>query len=105
MPTQTINLSDTQAEFIRQSLEAGDYNNASELVNESLRLLQAHKDSCQAKIDLVRAELQKGFDDREAGRYIELDTKARRESFFADVNRRGLERLANEANNAASSTE
>jgi antitoxin ParD1/3/4 len=98
MPTQNVNITEVQAEFIRSCVEAGDYNNASELVREALRLLKAQKDEQQARVAYLRGEIQKGFDDYEAGRYIDLDTKDMRTAYFEDVNRRGLERLAKKTN-------
>ncbi|MCF6285915.1 MAG: type II toxin-antitoxin system ParD family antitoxin [Candidatus Hydrogenedentes bacterium] len=70
MPTQNVNLTETQAEFIRQCVDSGAYNNASELVREALRLLNAQKDEQQAKLELLRAEIQKGYDAHERGDYI-----------------------------------
>ncbi|MCF6285917.1 MAG: type II toxin-antitoxin system ParD family antitoxin [Candidatus Hydrogenedentes bacterium] len=105
MLTQNVNLTETQAEFIRKCVDSGDYNNASELVREALRLLQAQKDEQQAKLQQLRAELQKGYDAREEGRFITLDTKAKRATYFEDVNRRGQERLLKEANGSPTSTE
>lgn len=101
MPTQNVNLTMAQADFIRESVESGDYNNASEVVREALRLLKAQKDEHLARVEYLRGELQKGFDDYEAGRYIDLSSKEQRAAYFEDVNRRGLERVAKEADVAA----
>jgi antitoxin ParD1/3/4 len=75
MPTQNVNITDVQAEFIRSCVEAGDYNNASELVREALRLLKAQKDEQQARVAYLRAELQEAYDARERGEYIDLYSK------------------------------
>ncbi len=96
MPTQNVNLTEAQIAFIRECVEAGDYNNASELVREALRLLKAQKDEQQAKLEHLRAELQKGLDDLEAGRYVELSTEEDFRAMSDDVRRRGRERLAKE---------
>ena len=45
------------------------YNSASEVVREGLRLLQQRDDMREAKLNALRAEIQKGIDDLEAGRY------------------------------------
>jgi antitoxin ParD1/3/4 len=93
MPTQNVNLTDMQAEFIRQCVEAGEYNNASEVVRDALRLLKERKDEYRAKLDLLRAELEKGFEDHRQGRYIELNSREEIEAFGREVSRRGRERL------------
>jgi len=45
------------------------YNSASEVVREGLRLLQQRDDMHKEKLNALRAEIQKGIDDLEAGRY------------------------------------
>lgn len=75
MPTQNVNITEAQAEFIRNCVESGDYNNASELVREALRLLKEQKDEHQARVAYLRAELQVAHDARERGEYIDLYSK------------------------------
>jgi antitoxin ParD1/3/4 len=72
MPTQNVNLTETQAEFIHRCVEAGEYNNASELVREALRLLKTQKEEHQARVEYLRGELQKAYDARERGEYVDL---------------------------------
>lgn len=104
MPTQNVNITQAQADFIHQCVQAGDYNNASELVREALRLLKAQKDEQQARVEYLRGELQKAYDARERGGYIDLhgeeDIQALRES----MRRERLEKLA-QLSNASSSAE
>jgi len=105
MPTQNVNLTDRQSEFIRKSVDAGEYNSASEVVRDALRLLKAQKDEHQAKLDLLRAELQKGRDAYERGEYIELNGPEEITAHFADVRKRGMERLAKENNASTAQTD
>ncbi len=94
MPTQTIKLSDAQFEFVRRSVDSGDFNDAGDVIGEALRLLETLQEERQARVEYVRSELKKGFDDYEAGRYIDISTREKRVAYFEDVNRRGLERLS-----------
>ncbi len=94
MATQTLNLTDEQAEVIRQMVANGSYGDASHVVDEALRLLVARQDDEEAELDVLRAELQRGFDDIEAGRYIELNSREDIEALGQRVIRRGLERLS-----------
>ena len=94
MPTQNVNITEVQAEFIRSCVEAGDYNNASELVREALRLLKAQKDEHQARLEYLRGALQEAYDARERGEYTELNSKEDFDAAHEDVCRRGRERLA-----------
>lgn len=105
MPTQNVNLTAAQVAFVRESVESGDYNNASEVVREALRLLKAQKDEQQAKLEHLRAEIQKGYDDYRAGLYTEIETEADFELLHEDTCRRGRELLAREANASSAATE
>jgi len=105
MPIQDIELNDAQAEFIRRRVEAGDYRNASEMVNEALRFFQEYSDAREAERDRLRAELQKGFDDREAGRYIELNSREDIDALGQDISRRGRERFMKASDASPDSSE
>ena len=105
MPTQNVNLTDHQADFIRESVESGDYNSASEVVREALRLLKAHKMEQQAKLERLRAEIQKGVESHETGAFIELNSPAEIADYFEGVKQRGKENLVKELNAPFSSTD
>ena len=94
MPTQNVNITEAQAEFIRSCVEAGDYNNASELVREALRLLKAQKDEQQARVEYLRGELQEAYDARERGEYIDLDSKEDIQALRDEMRQKRLARLA-----------
>jgi len=97
MSTHTIELSDAQFDFIQRTVRAGDFRDAREVLDEALRLLEIRQGVETDHIAIMRAELQKGFDDYEAGRFIDLGTREKRAAYFEGVNRRGIERLAKES--------
>ncbi len=43
-------------------IDEGRYATASEIIREGLRLVQEREDSRKAKLEALRAEIQKGFD-------------------------------------------
>ena len=102
MEYDKIALTEEQAAFVRERVESGDYNDANEVVGEALRLL---RDQQPEYVAWLRSELQKGYDDYKAGRYITLETDADIRALMDDVHRRGMERLAKEENSASPSTE
>jgi antitoxin ParD1/3/4 len=54
--------------IVEQKVKSGMYNSASEVVREGLRLLQQRDEMREARLNALRAEIQKGIDDLEAGR-------------------------------------
>ena len=64
-----VSLTPELEQIVDQKVKSGLYNSASEVVREGLRLLQQRDDMREAKLNALRAEIQKGIDDLEAGRY------------------------------------
>lgn len=61
-------------QVIDLKVKSGKYSSASEVVREGLRLLQRRDDIHEAKLNALRAEIQKGIDDLEAGRFQDGET-------------------------------
>ena len=64
-----VSLTPELEQIVDQKVKSGMYNSASEVVREGLRLLQQRDDMHKEKLNALRAEIQKGIDDLEAGRY------------------------------------
>lgn len=62
--SMNISLSEGLEIYIKNKVATGDYNSASEVVNEALLLLKEQDEKKQ----VLRSALQEGFDDIEAGR-------------------------------------
>lgn len=62
-----VRITDKQEKYIASQIEAGDYQNASELVRDALRLHQVYRDKV---IHELRAEIQKGWDAPTSGRTV-----------------------------------
>ncbi|MDM7922447.1 MAG: type II toxin-antitoxin system ParD family antitoxin [Pyrinomonadaceae bacterium] len=60
--------------MIDSKVGSGKYNSASEVVREGLRLLQQRDEMHEAKLNALRAEIQLGIDDLEAGRIYDGPT-------------------------------
>lgn len=72
MPTMNISLTAELAGFVEHEVRTGRYASASELVRESLRLLEYEKAVEAEKLAILRAAVQDGLDDMAAGRLSDL---------------------------------
>ena len=54
-----VSLTEKQEKYITEQIQSGDFQNASELVRDALRL---HKYYREKVIDELRAEIEKGWD-------------------------------------------
>jgi antitoxin ParD1/3/4 len=67
-----VSLTPELEQIVDQKVKSGMYNSASEVVREGLRLLQQRDDMREAKLNALRAEIKKGTDSLETGRYRDL---------------------------------
>lgn len=69
MPTQNVNLPDHQSRFIRERVESGRYQNASEVVRAGLRLLEQNEAEDQLRLEGLRRITKDSFDALDRGEY------------------------------------
>jgi antitoxin ParD1/3/4 len=72
MPTRTINLTKQFDDFIQRNVSTGQYQNASEVVCDALRVLQSRQLNEQVKLRKLRKVVDTGIADLERGDYIEF---------------------------------
>lgn len=98
MPTRNINLTDRFDRFVEEGVVSGRYKNASEVVRAGLRLLERQEREDALKLERLRDAVRLGFEDAEAGNYIELGGEDEIEAYVkrlgqqarASVRQRGL---------------
>jgi antitoxin ParD1/3/4 len=73
--------------FIEGLIESGRYSTASEVMRDGLRLIEEREQRRQAKLEALRAEIQKGFD---SGPAEDVDIA----EMFKAIKARGRQRLA-----------
>jgi antitoxin ParD1/3/4 len=73
--------------FIESLIESGRYSTASEVMREGLRLIEEREARRNAKLEALRAEIQKGFD---SGPAEEIEVG----KFIEGIKARGRQRLA-----------
>ena len=87
MPTRNLVLSDHQHALVENLVQLGRYQNASEVLRDGLRLVEARERMEQAKLDALRQAARQGWTDVSAGRYIDV-ADDRLEEFMAQLGRR-----------------
>lgn len=75
--------------FIESLLENGRYSTASEVMRDGLRMIEEREERRKAKLEALRAEIQKGFD---SGPAEEVDLG----DWIKSIKTRGRQRLAAE---------
>lgn len=74
MPTRNVVLTDRQTKFIEQMVASGHYQNASEVLREGLRLIQAREAEQAARLAAFRGSVTIGIADTEVDRFIDFDS-------------------------------
>lgn len=92
MSTQHLELSEHDSEFVRRCVLDGRYKDANEVVEAGLRLL-AEREEERLQLDRLRAEVQKGMDDLEAGRYTEVNSPEELQTHFDKLKQEAANRL------------
>lgn len=87
METQAIELSEQESAFVRRCVLEGRYKDANEVVVAGLRLLEERAEEERAQLERLRAEVKKGMDDLEAGRYTEVNSPEELDAFLDEVDR------------------
>lgn len=70
-----VSLTNKQVNYIASQIESGDYQNASELVRDALRLHQIYRDKL---LNDLRLEIQKGWEAPVSDRSVQDIIKARK---------------------------
>lgn len=90
MPTRNVVLTDGQAKFVEQMVASGAYQNASEVLREGLRLVQAREAEQAAKLAALREAVSVGVEDIEAGRYASFNDAASLRAHISAIGKRVL---------------
>ena len=70
-----------EAEVLKK-IESGSYRDADDVVRQALQSLDRDP---QAREQALRAAIQRGIDDYEAGRYTVINNREELEAFFRDL--------------------
>jgi len=67
MATRNVSLTAPLDRFVEDRVTSGEFQNASELVREGLRLLKRHTEVDAAKLARLRTAIQEGLDELDRG--------------------------------------
>jgi antitoxin ParD1/3/4 len=73
MPTRNVVLSEQQEKIIQDLVSSGQYQNASEVLREGLRLLARREAEEKAKLHALRQAARIGFSALDRGEFKEFD--------------------------------
>ena len=79
-----FSLTPSLEQFIRDRAASGDYNNASEVVREALRLLKRFEEQRALRIERLRLAVREGDDALARGDYTEVNTDEELDTLFAE---------------------
>ena len=80
-----FSLTPSLEQFVRDRANSGDYNNASEVVRDALRLLKRVEEERAIKIERLRAAIQEGDEAIARGDIIKLESEDAVDAFFAKL--------------------
>ncbi len=92
MPTRNVVLTDHQASLVERLVSSGRYQNASEVLREGLRLIETRDANEQAHLVALRAAVQVGIDDIEAGRYKDFETAEELELYLRKMSEAAIKK-------------
>ncbi len=76
MPTRNVVLTEHHEKVIAGLVSSGRYQNASEVLREGVRLIEARDSRDAAKLKILQEAARAGFTDFDAGRFLELEGDA-----------------------------
>lgn len=80
-----FSLTPSLEQFVRDRARSGDYNNASEVVREAIRLLKRLEEQRALKLERLRAAIGQGDEAVARGEFSELGNDEELDAFFAEL--------------------
>ena len=80
-----VSLTPSLEQYVRDCASTDDYNNASEVVREAIRLHKQREEHRQLKLQRLREAIQVGIDDTEKGNYTTINSEQEMDEFFAKL--------------------
>jgi antitoxin ParD1/3/4 len=94
MPTRNVVLTEQQEKIIDRLVTSGQYQNASEVLREGLRLLARREAHEKAKLEALREAVRLGLGALDRGEYREFDDVADLEDYINKISDRVISKAA-----------
>ncbi len=72
-------------QFVRDRASSGDYNNASEVVREAIRMLKRAEEQRALKMERLRSAIAEGDGALARGEFTDLDSDESLDAFFGEI--------------------
>ena len=80
-----VSLTPNLEQFVRDLAGSGDYNNASEVVREAIRLLKRVEERRALKMERLRRAIGEGDEALALGEFTDLNSDEDLDAFFAEI--------------------
>ncbi len=80
-----FSLTPSLEQFVRDLANSGEYNNASEVVREAIRLLKRAEERRALKMERLRAAIGDGDEALARGEFTDLNSDRELDAFFAEL--------------------
>ena len=80
-----FSLTPSLEQFVRDRADSGDYNNASEVVRDAIRLLKRTEERRALKMERLRAAIREGDEALARGEFTDLNSDQELDEFFAEL--------------------
>ncbi len=80
-----FSLTPSLEQFVRDRADSGDYNNASEVVREAIRLLKRAEERRALKMARLRTAIRDGDEALARGEFSDLNSDQELDEFFAEL--------------------
>ena len=80
-----LSLTPSLEQYVRDRAATGDYNNASEVVREAIRLLKQKEEERVLKLERLREAIRIGDEAMQRGDYTAINSEKELDAFFAKL--------------------
>ncbi|SFI87993.1 type II toxin-antitoxin system ParD family antitoxin [Planctomicrobium piriforme] len=94
MPTRNVNLTEHYDQFISEQVEAGKFQNASEVLRAGLRLLEQQSQTEEQQLALLKKLAREGFAALDQGAGLAISTSKDLEKTTARIGKRAAKRVS-----------